>query len=216
MSDMPESTSGPSSSASPPSADVPLGSGGYRPRRPPPPPPPRNSPVLGCAFALSFGLNILAGIVILLGCLGFVALRKPDTSILPLSEQHYAGKSGVSDKIVVITLDGVILEGLMSYVHKQIEQAAGDKHVKAVVLRINSPGGSITASDDLHRRLVELRDGNAKKKRGARPLVVSMGALAASGGYYVAMPAQTLFAERTTLTGSIGVYSSFPNLKELG
>ena len=56
------------------------------------------------------------------------------------------------------------MEGLLGYVHKQIEQAARDKHVKAVVLRINSPGGSITASDDLHRRLTELRDGNAEKK----------------------------------------------------
>jgi protease-4 len=172
--------------------------------------------LLGCAFALSFALNILAGLVILLGCLGLFALRKPDTSIQPLTEQHYAGKSGAADKIAVITLDGIILEGLMSFVHKQIDQAAGDKHVKAVVLRINSPGGSITASDDLHRRFVELRDGNAKKKHDARPLLVSMGALAASGGYYVAMPGQTLFAERTTLTGSIGVYSSFPNIKELG
>ena len=215
MSDAPESSAGPSAPAPPPHAGGPGGSGGYRPVRPPPPPP-RSSPVLGCAFALSFGLNLLAGLVILLGCVGVFALRKPDTSILPLTEQHYAGESGTGDKIAVVTLDGVILEGLMSFVHKQIEQAAGDRHVKAVILRINSPGGSITASDELHRRLVELRDGSARKKRDPRPLIVSMGAMAASGGYYVAMPGQTLFAERTTLTGSIGVYSSFPNVKELG
>jgi protease-4 len=140
-------------------------------------------------------------------------IKKPDT--LPLGEQHYAGKNTANDKVAIISLDGVLLEGMLGYAHKQIEQAAGDSSVKAVVVRINSPGGSITASDDLHHRLTELRDGKAKKNRSARPVIVSMGSLAASGGYYVAMPGQTLFAERATLTGSIGVYSSFPNVKKL-
>src|SRR5262249_11470813 len=93
------------------------------------------------------------------------------------------------------------------------EAAASDSHVKAVVLRINSPGGTITGSDDLHRRLTELRDGtNPRQKGGKKPLVVSMGSLAASGGYYVAMPAEDIAAERTTITGSIGVYAAFPNI----
>src|SRR5439155_9136135 len=108
-------------------------------------------------------------------------------------------------------------------------RAAGDKHVKAVVVRIESPGGTITASEDLHRRLVHLREGTTPKSQppgtapNPKPLVVSMGAMAASGGYYIAMPAQSksksgeqpekkLFAERTTITGSIGVYASFPNI----
>src|SRR5262249_23298771 len=142
-------------------------------------------------------------------------LHKPDTSAIPLTEQHHSGKSGASNKVAIITLDGVLVEGLLNYAHKQIDQAAGDKHVKAVVVRINSPGGSITASDDLQRRLTELRDGNAKKKHDGKPLLVSMGSMAASDGYYVAMPGQTLFAERTTMTGSIGVYTSFPNVKKL-
>jgi len=171
------------------------------------------SSFLGCAFALSFALNLIGGLLLILGCFGLVVLHKPDT--FPLTEQHYSGKKGASDKVAIITLDGVILEGLLGYVRKQIDQAAGDKHVKAVVLRINSPGGSITASDDLHRSFTELRDGNAQKKYGAKPLLVSMGGMAASGGYYVAMPGQSLFAERTTMTGSIGVYSSFPNVKKL-
>jgi len=175
-------------------------------------PPPRRSSCLGCVFALSLGLNLLAGLVLLLGLLLY---KTPDTSTIPLTEQHYAGKKTARDKIAIITLDGVIVEGLMPYVHKQIEQSASDKHVKAIVLRINSPGGSITASDDLHRRLTELRDGNTTKDRDAKPLLVSMGGMAASGGYYVAMPGQTVFAEPTTLTGSIGVYSSFPNVKKL-
>jgi protease-4 len=184
-----------------------------RPLRPPPPPPSRSS-FLGCAFAISFALNLIGAAVVVALCFGVFLVRKPEV-IPSLTEKHYAGKSSASDKVAIITLNGVILEGLLGYIHKQIEQAANDQHVKAVVVRINSPGGSITASDDLHRKLIELRDGNSKKNRDPRPLIVSMGGLAASGGYYIAMPGQTLFAERTTLTGSIGVYTSFPNVKKL-
>jgi protease-4 len=186
----------------------------YRPLRPPTPPP-NNSSILGCAFGLSLALNIVAGLVLLLFCFVGFFFKKSDTSTVSLTEQHYSGKSGANDKIAIITLDGVILEGLNGYVHKQIAEAAGDKRVKAVVVRIDSPGGSITASDELYRQLLELRNGNSKKNHGAKPLIVSMGAIAASGGYYVAMPGQTLFAEPTTMTGSIGVYSSFPNVKKL-
>jgi protease-4 len=106
------------------------------------------------------------------------------------------------------------MEGTLGHWNRQIERAGKDKNVKAVVLRINSPGGTITSSDDIHHRLTELRDG--KDDRAGKPLVVSMGAVAASGGYYIAMPAKVLYAERTTITGSIGVYASFPNVKELG
>jgi protease IV len=210
MSNQPES-SNPFPTGTPPVP--PPGMGAYRPLPPPPRRPGGASSFLGCAFALSFALNLLGGLAILGLCLGALFLKKPDT--LPLGEQHYAGKSNATSKVAIVTLDGVLLEGLLGYAYKQIEQAAGDKNVKAVVVRINSPGGSITASDELHRRLTELRDGNTTKHRDARPLIVSMGSMAASGGYYVAMPGQTLYAERTTLTGSIGVYTSFPNVKEL-
>jgi protease-4 len=208
MSDAPQPTDLPPVGPPPPAA--PPGPGAFRPPRPVPP---RGS-FLGCAFALSFALNLVAGVIVLLACFLF-ASRKADTAALPLTEHHYAGQRTASDKVAIITLDGVILEGLLSYARKQIEQAADDHHVKAVVVRINSPGGSITASDELYRLLLELRDGNPKKHRDPRPVVVSMGSVAASGGYYVAMPGKTIFAERTTMTGSIGVYSSFPNVKEL-
>jgi protease IV len=215
MSDAPQSagpppSGSPPSPAAPPPPPAPPEAGAFRPLAPPP----SHSSRLGCVFALSFALNLLGGLVLLLG--GFLFLyTKGSSTDIPLTEQHHSGKKGASDKVAIIALDGVILEGLLGYVHKQIDQAARDKHVKAVVLRINSPGGSVTASDDLHRRLTELRDGNAHKGHDAKPLFVSMGGMAASGGYYVAMPAQTIFAQRTTLTGSIGVYSSFPNVKKL-
>jgi protease-4 len=158
-------------------------------------------------------LNLIGGLVILLFCFGFFLLHKPAS--VPLAEKYYSGKSTATDKVAILTLDGVLMEGLLAYSHKQIEQAADDRHVKAIVVRINSPGGSITATDDLYRKLIELRDGNSKKSHAPRPLIVSMGSMAASGGYYIAVPGQTIFAERTTLTGSIGVYTSFPNVREL-
>ena len=82
-----------------------------------------------------------------------------------------------------------------------IRQARRDRRVRAIVLRIDSPGGSATASDAIWRELVITQD-----ERADRPLVVSMSDLAASGGYYIAMPAQVIVAQPSTLTGSIGIF----------
>jgi protease-4 len=188
--------------------------------RPPayPYPPRSSNPLLGCGFALSFLFNILASVLILLLCIGLAArnVGDDDFSSMPIPEKFHSGTKSSNDKIAVLSLDGVIMEGLLEFVHRQIEKALKDKAVKAVVFRINSPGGSITASDDLYRKLVELRDGNAEKDAPPRPLVISMGAMAASGGYYVAMPGQSILAEQSTMTGSIGVYAAFYDIKEMG
>jgi protease-4 len=82
-----------------------------------------------------------------------------------------------------------------------IRQARKDSSIRAIVLRIDSPGGSATASDAIWRELMI-----ARRERADRPIVASMSDLAASGGYYIAMPAQTIIAEPSTLTGSIGVF----------
>jgi len=145
-----------------------------------------------------------------------ISLSASDDSSESLNQRHYSGQKSSKDKIAIVTIDGVLMEGMVGFAIKQVEQAAADEHVKAVVLRINSPGGSIGASDDLHRRLCLLRDGNPEKKTSAKLIVVSMGSIAASGGYYIAVTAPTIFAERTTITGSIGVYAAFPNVKKLG
>ncbi len=88
---------------------------------------------------------------------------------------------------------------------RELRKLRNDNSVRAIVLRVNSPGGSVTASEEIQRELVLL---NAKK-----PVVVSMGTLAASGGYWIATAARRVFAQPTTLTGSIGVFAIFPNLK---
>ena len=82
-----------------------------------------------------------------------------------------------------------------------IRQARKDSAVRAIVLRVDSPGGSASASDAVWRELII-----AKAERADRPLVASMSDLAASGGYYVAMPAQVIVAQPSTLTGSIGIF----------
>jgi protease-4 len=89
-------------------------------------------------------------------------------------------------------------------ISKALRDARLDDNVKAVVLRVNSPGGSALASDVIWREMTLL-----KKEK---PVVVSMGGLAASGGYYIAVVADTIYAEPTTLTGSIGVFGLLPNI----
>jgi protease-4 len=117
------------------------------------------------------------------------------------------------EKVAIIRVEGVLAEGLLGYVHRQIEQAAADKGVQAVVLRVNSPGGTITSSDDLHRRLTTLISGDPAKKRDPKPLVASFGSLAASGGYYISAPAATIVCDRSGLTGSIGVFAGLPSIE---
>jgi protease-4 len=176
--------------------------------------------LLSVGLTFSFLFNCLAVLVLAIVCVGLLTLRgsldADAYANAPLNETFHSGKADAKDKIAIIRINGVLMEGLLNYPQKQIEQAVEDKEVKAVVLRINSPGGSITASDDLHRRIVQLRDGKTPGKDAPKkPVIVSMGSLAASGGYYIATPGQTILAERTTMTGSIGVYSAFPNVKGL-
>ncbi len=86
-----------------------------------------------------------------------------------------------------------------------IEKAAGDPDVKAILLRVESPGGSVVGSDQIYRAL----------KRAGKPVVAQMGEVAASGGYYVSMAAEHVVAYPDTLTGSIGVISEFTNIEGL-
>ena len=90
---------------------------------------------------------------------------------------------------------------------KDLEKLANDDDVKAVVLRINSPGGSAYASEQIWHSIMNLK---AKK-----PVVVSMGGYAASGGYYISCPANYIIAEPTTITGSIGIFGMFPDFSGL-
>lgn len=119
-----------------------------------------------------------------------------------LQERFVSGDASAQNKIAVIDVSGVITDG-DGIVKRQINRVRKDPHVKAVVVRINSPGGTVTGSDFIHHHLTRLRDERQLK------LVVSMGGVAASGGYYIAMAVgdqpDSIYAEPTTTTGSIGV-----------
>lgn len=194
----------------------------------PPMPPPPGGSGLGRVLLIMVLLGSLA-LNVLLICGGYFlrSLTASDTESANLRERVVAGSPSAADKVAIVRIDGTIIETQLGFAHRQIEDAQDDDAVKAVVVRIDSPGGTITASDDLYRRLVRLRDGSPAQsphgKSPRKPLVVSMGSLAASGGYYVAMPAsepfdvaaKKIFAERTTITGSIGVYAAFPNVEDL-
>ncbi len=119
------------------------------------------------------------------------------------------------DKIAVVYAEGTIMDGekgepgevLDGKYVKMLRKIREDKTVKAVVLRINSPGGSVLASENI------LREVNLCKEAG-KPIVVSMGDVAASGGYYIACQADSIFAEPNTITGSIGVFGVVPILQK--
>lgn len=138
-----------------------------------------------------------------------ISLRKYADEVAPAK----VPKSS-SDKIAVIYAQGEIIYGPGSVdkigpeeINKSLRKAQEDDNIKAVVLRVNSPGGSALSSDLIWKEIE-----NTKK---VKPVIVSMGDLAASGGYYISAGADRIFAEPSTITGSIGVFGVLPNIKEL-
>ena len=121
------------------------------------------------------------------------------------------------EKISIIKLDGVINDSANSSFLRDltssnsvldlITKATKDQNVKAIVIRVNSPGGTVGASQELYKAVI-----NARKKK---PVVITMGDIAASGGYYISSAANAIFANPGTLTGSIGVITSYLNFSDL-
>ncbi len=159
---------------------------------------------------IATGLKWVATILLALFVIG--SLQGGYTSESELPERWHSLSRNATDKIAIIRVEGTIL-GEEGYVKKQIDQVRQDNRVKAIVLRVNSPGGTVTGSDFIYHHLKKL----AAEKQV--PLVVSMGGIAASGGYYVAMAVgeaeNTIFAEPTTWTGSIGVIIPHYDISEL-
>lgn len=146
---------------------------------------------------------------------GIANTEKLQTIDIEDYSNHVARKSKYSkEKIAVIYAEGIIIygEGEEGYVgqgaiNKSLKIAREADRIKAVVLRVNSPGGSALASELIWREL--------ELTRAVKPVVVSMGDLAASGGYYIACNADKIFAESTTITGSIGAFGTLPNVNQL-
>lgn len=134
-------------------------------------------------------------------------------SIEEYSPADKSSKTSSSNRIAVIYANGEIISGEgndesmgSERISRAIRKARRDEKVKAIVLRVNSPGGSALASDVIWREMVLARK--------AKPLIVSMGDVAASGGYYIACAADSIFAQPNTITGSIGVFGIIPNMQK--
>ncbi len=159
---------------------------------------------LGTAFR--WGFTILMALLVI-GSMqgGYQAESK-------LHEQWHSLSKTATDKVAIISIEGTIMEQ-DGFAKKQIDQVRDDEHVRAIVIRVDSPGGTVTGSDYLYHHLKKL----AAEKH--IPLVVSMGGIAASGGYYISMAVgdtpDTIFAEPTTWTGSIGVIIPHYDFSEL-
>jgi len=134
----------------------------------------------------------------------YLAARAPDVASLQTS----------NDEIGIIVASGTIYDGTREAgeiggdsLQRLIRQARDDENIKAVVLRIDSGGGSAFASEIIRTALLDL-------KNAGKPLVVSMGSVAASGGYWIATPADEIWASSTTITGSIGIFGLYPTFEE--
>ena len=147
-----------------------------------------------------------------LGILGILAAIAIVFTLAIISLVRNAGErtdtvsSGTGEKIALVELKGVITTS--EDIVRQLKKYRDQSSVRAILLRIDSPGGGVVASQEMYEEVRKVRE-------SGKPVVVSMGAIAASGGYYVACGASYLVANRGTLTGSIGVISEFLQLQEL-
>ena len=134
----------------------------------------------------------------------------------PRLDEAVLEDNGASSKIAVVEVNGIITSAavdqqgisMVDVIKAQLDRALDDRRVKAVILKVDSPGGEVLASDEISNAIKNFQDG--KKSNGedvgrGKPVIVSMGNLAASGGYYISAPCRWIVANKMTLTGSIGV-----------
>jgi protease-4 len=135
----------------------------------------------------------------------------------PQLEEATLKDNDSSKKIAVVTVDGIITDhqadeagnDMVEVIKAQLEKAKKDNNVKAVILKVDSPGGEVLASDEIYRALRKFQDDSGK------PVICSMGSLAASGGYYISSPCRWIVCNRLTITGSIGVIMETVNYRGL-
>jgi len=190
---------------------------------PSPAPPPRKSRGWMVTAIVLAVLLAFAGLVIL----GQLALHSFSFNhnfksagardVGPKLEECLLEDNDSPNKIAVITVDGVISghefddsgNNAVDVIRAQLDRASEDKHVKAVILKVDSPGGEVLASDEIYRAICDFQmddpDDHGKPGRKGKPVICSMGSLAASGGYYISSGCRWIVANELTITGSIGV-----------
>jgi protease-4 len=149
-------------------------------------------------WGIFLSLFILGMIFVAVSFLVFASALKRDGG------EFISGGSG--DKIAIVELNDVIVSSEKTV--EQIKRFREDKSIKAIILRVNTPGGGVAASQEIYEEVKKTRD-------SGKIIVVSMGSIAASGGYYISMGSSLIIANPGTLTGSIGVIAQFMSIKDL-
>jgi len=174
--------------------------------------PPTNRPARkGSGWRIFWGIvlafSVMANIALFFMLIGVVALFA--TGPGGMLNEEVIREGPARNKIAVITLQGVIHGQLASDVYQQLKVAGRDKRVKGLIVRVNSPGGTISASDQIYKQIREFRS------KHNIPVVAFMQGVAASGGYYTSVACEKIIAEPTVITGSIGVISWYLVVQEL-
>ncbi len=164
--------------------------------------------IAALALLVLLVLSVLWNLMSLIGNLPFDGAHSGRTYGPRLDEAILTRDARTSDKIAVVPVTGIIGSqfsdegGMVSpqVVKAELKRALEDDDVKAVILKVNSPGGEVLASDEIYRAISEFQ-----RKRNSKPVIASMSDVAASGGYYVSAPCRWIVANELTITGSIGV-----------
>lgn len=177
------------------------------------PPPPQynynyNYPKKGSGWKWFWGISIFVVVIALFFTgLSFLFLAKTITTVDGGSKYYYEYRDGKGNgKIAVVDLDFTIITS--DPIVRQFKKYREDKSIKAIVLRINTPGGGVAASQEMYEEIRKTRD-------SGKPVIVSFASLAASGGYYAACGGSLIVSNPGSLTGSIGVIMSFVTIQEL-
>jgi len=159
--------------------------------------PPSKRSGWGIFWGVILALSLLANFVLFITLIGLAAVFA--TGHRGLYTEDVIQEGPRTSKIAVINLEGVIGGDQSKDFDKQLKWARDDNHIKGLIIRINSPGGGISSSDEIHNKILKYREETGK------PVVAFMKGIAASGGYYASVACDKIVAEPTTITGSIGV-----------
>lgn len=149
-------------------------------------------------WGIFLSLFLLVMIIVAISFFAFASAIKRDGG------EFVSGGSG--DKIAIVEINDVIVSSEKTV--EQIKKFREDKSIKAIIIRVNTPGGGVAASQEIYEEVKKTRD-------SGKIIVVSMGSIAASGGYYIAVGSSLIIANPGTLTGSIGVIAQFISIKDL-
>lgn len=168
---------------------------------------PKKRSLLKTFFRILFTLSIIINLLFIFMLVGIAAFASLGQGKYLVEKTLIAGQK--ENKIAVINIEGVIDFEAEQFVQEQIDTALDDKNIKGLILKIQSPGGSVWASDNIHHYITTY------KQQSNKPIICFMDGLAASGGYYAAVACDKIIASPTTVTGSIGVIMGHMDISKL-